>query len=276
MPQKYTYKHLSIVATGLITLASLTIVAGWLFNVRHLKMIIPSFPEIKFNTALAFALLSGAVLLRLIPKFRKLYPLSYILTSLVGFFGVMAFLQVILQHDFGMDVLLMPDKSSLLNPMPGRTSPITGFCFLIISVGLLLAGSRNKKYVNSAQFLFHTTTLFAVVALLGYLFGIPTFYNHSFNVSMSPHTAVGLFVLSLVGSFFNPSAGITGMLTGEMIGNLMARMLTSRIIIMMLLTSYLLILCHRHRWVSVEPAIAIFAIVFITITLFLFTKHQPS
>lgn len=272
MTKKYRYKYISIIATGIITVISLTVVAGWFFNVHQLKMAIPSFPEMKFNTALAFTLLSGAILLRLINKFRKFCLLSYILTGLVGLFGVMAFLQVILGHDFGMDVLLIPDKSSLLNPAPGRTSPITGFCFVLMSVGFLLAGSIKRSYILIAQFLFHITTLFAVVALLGYLFGIPTFYNHSFSVSMAPHTAVGLFVLSSVGSFLNPSVGITGMLTGKMIGNLMARRLTSRIIIMMLLTSYLLILCHRHNWVSVELAIALFAIVFIIITLFFIYK----
>jgi PAS domain S-box-containing protein len=126
-----------------------------------------------------------------------------------------------------------------------------------------------KKVVIVAQFLLHSVTLISGVVIFGHILKIPQFYHFTIFDAMSIYTAVGLIIFTVAASLFNPTAGITGIYTGNKIGNIMARRLSPGILVVLFLITYLRIAAHRHEWVTSELGMALFALAFLITTLVL-------
>jgi PAS domain S-box-containing protein len=146
----------------------------------------------------------------------------------------------------------------------------TGFCFACTAIALFyMPNERNGKIV---QVLLHIVSFISFVVITGHVLRVPNLYTFTFFSAMAIYAALGFLVLSAAASFMNPNDGITGMLTGKMIGNIMARRLLLRISAAIFITSSLLIIFHRKSWVNVEFGIAMLAITFTVATLFFIYK----
>ncbi|MEL1243080.1 ATP-binding protein [Flavobacterium sp. DGU11] len=124
------------------------------------------------------------------------------------------------------------------------------------------------------QILLHFVTLIAIVVIIGYTIGIPQFYTFS-SIPMALPSALAFLFLSGAASLANPSIGITGIFTGKMIGNIMARRVAVKMIVATLILGPLWVFVHRNNWMSTEfsMGLVVICIMLINISIVWTTSH---
>ncbi|WP_181369416.1 sensor histidine kinase [Flavobacterium album] len=91
-------------------------------------------------------------------------------------------------------------------------------------------------------------------------------------IPMAMYSAIGFLMLSISASFINRTIGITGLFTGKLMGNIMARRLFLKLLVAVLAIGYLRLMSHRRGWLSPELGIACITLAFLVISLLLIWK----
>lgn len=267
MNQDLNTRYIKIVAFSTIFIG-ITVMIGWIFNIEILTTILPAYASMKFNTAVLFVI-AGTHLYALCEQKWKLFrQFACIAITIIG--GV-TFLQPILEVNIGINELFIKENTNAtsLSFYPGRMAQGTSLSFTLLGISLYFINNKNKEKRRFAQYLLHIITLIGFLAIIGYILNVPIFYKLSALGTMAIHTAVIFFILSIAASLWNREMGITGLLSGNGVGNIMARQLYPTLTLAVLFLSIIRIILHRNQLVSVEFGIALFAISFILIGLFL-------
>lgn len=246
----------------------LMVLSGWLLNIPSLTSIIPGYANMKVNTSLLFILSSVELYLILVNK-RKL--LNRILCLFISLFGLITLLQYEFQFNLNIDEFIVKDFLFIpsIDSFPGRMARGTAFSFTLLGISFCLIQSSPIFWRKCAQYLLHIISLIGFIAIVGYLLSVPIFYKLSEIGSMAIHTAIAFLMISIAGSLINKDLGITGLFTGEKIGNRMVRQLFPTLTISIIILSLIRIYLHRSQLVSVEFGIGIFATSFILVGLLL-------
>jgi signal transduction histidine kinase len=267
---EYKYKPVIQTVAILTIMIGVFDMIGWIFNIEILKTVIPGYVSMKFNTALCFVL-SGSYLLYLVNDTKKKNSFLIILPLLVIFLSVVTISEYNFKYTSFIDEFFVRDFHSRLSDFspPGRMSKATSFCFIIIAVSLLKARSKNYRTLIIIQWGLHLVSLISVLAVLGYLYKVPNYYALSFFGSIALHTAIAFFCLSICISLINPSYVITGLLTGNKIGNIMARRLYPVIVVLILGITYFRLEVYRQSTLGMEFTTIMFTTFVLLANLFL-------
>lgn len=267
MNQLKITRTLAFVSFFIVTLG-LTVLLGWLFSIQLLKTVLPGYVSMKINTAICFVL-AGTVFAVLVKGKWNIY--CKLISFFLILFGIASLSQNIFNWDLGIDQLLMADDDLLDNyySSPGRPSQTAALCFSLIGFAFIGINSVNNNLKLIAQYCLHVVTLISFIAVVGYLFNVPAFYKLSFFASMAIHTAFAFFVLSIAASFIQQKIGLIGLFAGDNSGNIMARKLFPKIMIAILILGFLSLMTHRFNMISVEFGMALTAISFILVSLYL-------
>lgn len=271
------YYSIAIAFSSLIVICvGLTVIAGWIFNLHLLTQIYGSYPPMKFNTAILFILLGLASQFTTLPLKDQLTARA--LTSILLLISVITLAQDLFNADFGIDQYLMSDKNfdRMHGDNPGRMAPLTAINFILIAISLLGIKQNGKIIKIVTQVSLNVVTMLSFVAILGYVFNVSTFYRLAFLSSTAIHTAICFFITSMTISLFRPSVGLTGLFTGDKIGNMMARRLFLQMVVAIVLITYLRIQTDRLHLIDVEFGIVLFALCFIIASLFLIWKTSDE
>lgn len=246
----------------------LMVLSGWLLNIPSLTSIIPEYANMKVNTSLLFILSSVELYLILVNKCKLL---NRILCLLIALFGLITLLQYEFQFNLNIDEFIVKDFLFIpsIDSFPGRMARGTAFSFTLLGISFCLIQSSRIFWRKCAQYLLHIISLIGFIAIIGYLLSVPIFYKLSEIGSMAIHTAIAFLMISIAGSLINKDLGITGLFTGEKIGNRMVRQLFPTLTISIIILSLIRIYLHRSQLVSVEFGIGIFATSFILVGLLL-------
>ncbi len=245
----------------------LIVILGWLFDIQLFKSIVPGYVSMKLNTAIGFVLAGFLLLLFVQNKWHKI---SITFAFVLALLGITSLSQDIFNYNLGIDQLLITDLDAVKRGenSPGRPSPTTSLCFFLLGVVFTIIRSSNLRIKKIVQYALHIVTLTTFIAILGYLFNVPTLYKLSIFTSMAIHTSITFFVLSLGISLIHGTLGITGLFTGEKIGNFMARTLFVKMLAATLILGFLQLIFIRLKWVSIEFEITIFTTSFILVILY--------
>lgn len=248
-------------------LLGLVVIIGWRLEIQVLMTIVPGYESMKINTAL-FCILSGIVLVLL--SLNKNRKQILFLSSFLAVFAFASLLQDILSVNFGMDQLFILDKTAIEkgHMTPGRPSPITSLCFGLLGIVFTIIRSKSLHFRKAAQYISHIITFLSFIAILGYLFKVPTFYKLSFFTSMAIHTSITLFSLSIAVALVNREFGVTALFSGEKIGNVMARNLFKKMLPAILFLGFFQLILLRMNILTVDFGIALFTTCFILIILY--------
>lgn len=244
------------------------VLVGWFFKIPTLTSIIPEYATMKPNTSILF-ILSSVELYRIIS--RKWFFLNGILSFLITIVGLATLIEYEFQLNFAIDEFIAKDFSynATIDSFPGRMARGTAFSFFLLGISFYFIKSTQERQKKFAQYLLHIISLIAFLAIIGYILGVPMFYKLSSIGSMAIHTAIGFLSLSIAASLLNSQLGITGLLTGDKIGNRMARQLFPTLTLSVIFLGFIRIYLHRANLVSVEFGIGMFATSFILIGLLL-------
>jgi PAS domain S-box-containing protein len=210
------------------------------------------------DAAICFMLIGTSLMLQVLSIHFTIVYIARLFSLLTGIISLFA----LFQH-------CVPGYYTYLPIMAGNIyfgmSLQTALCFIILSIAVFFIMSESKKTL--VQGCLHVVTCISFIVVVGYMVYIPHFFFLSFFSAMAVYTAVGLLLFSIAAAFVNSTIGFIGMVSGDSIGNIMARRLTIRIFLAVLSIGYFLILCYRHNWFALDFAIAVVTILFIIVTI---------
>ncbi|WP_192577360.1 GGDEF domain-containing protein [Francisella sp. LA112445] len=191
LPQRKAQTIVSLV----VLVIACTVIFGWLTGNTSIVKLNNSFPPMQFNTAACFGILA---IVNFIPKTSKFSYSRCILSLIVLIISLLTLSEYLFGLNFGIDHIISA-KAIDHSLYPGRMSPNTAVCFLLLAIANILP--RFKKNVLLFKGIFFganlTVFLLAYIALLGYFFNISLYFSWGHITGMALHTSICFFILTL-------------------------------------------------------------------------------
>lgn len=185
---------------------------GWIIGSSTLKSVVDGLPTMKANAAVSFLLLGAGVILAgrggRGPARRRL---GYVLAGVAVAIAAVTLLEYLLGIDLGIDQLLFREQASaIVTGIPGRMSPLTAACFVLLGSATLI-GARAPKIVVSLSAVALAVSVLNVLTFL-YAADVPPFLAGYSQMALSTAVAMGILAVGVMGlldraSPFAPLAG---------------------------------------------------------------------
>lgn len=256
-----------------VVLISLTVLTGWFWDIDYLKSVMPDYPSMKPNTAVAFVFTAFSLLcFTFRSRGARWIDATVIFGVVVYLIGSLTLAEYILGKDFGIDQLLLPvSETGGNNNLLGRMSPHSALNFSIIGVTLALL--TGKSFIQRvSEFLTFAVLISTFGSFLGHLYGAEQLYGISNYNSMAIHTG-GLFFLSSLGLLaVNPNSQITKLLISGSLGGKTARKLLPTVILVPTIVGWLRVIGQERGLYDTGfgSALTIFVCVVLMFSLVLF------
>lgn len=257
----------SRLAGAVVLLLGILVLAGWAWDVAALKSVLPEFVPMQPNAALALAL-SGIALLVRIP-FSSRSPawievirpwLVRACAAVVAVIGVLTLAEYVLGRDFGIDQLLLKELPGAFGTsFPGRMAPATALNFVLVGAAFLLADVGTRDERQPAQWLALAAGLIALVATIGYAYGVESLYRVQVFASMSLHAALAFLLLASGFLCTQPDRGLIQWARGDDPGGILVRRLLPAAILVPIILGWLRLWGQRADLYDTEFGLALYA-----------------
>jgi signal transduction histidine kinase len=136
-------KWVAVVSGTLTILLGSAVLVGWVVHSTFLIQVSTNLPPMQRNTAVSFVLVGLALLGMVLAKPRLTFVISAVTASLAA----ASLVEYLLHANFGIDELLGTGYITTLTSDPGRMSPATAICFLVLCVSFVSAQAipREKR-----------------------------------------------------------------------------------------------------------------------------------
>lgn len=173
-----------------VLILGVMVILGWHINSPALVQVFPSLVPMQYNTALGFILCGIAQ----VAHARKQSVAVFLSASAVALIGILTLSQYVLNTNLGIDELLMEHAITVETSHPGRMAPNTALCFALTGTCFLVAAmwKRTQPWIF---LLGGGVASLGLVALMGYIIGIPSAYGWGHLTSMALHTSLGFAVI---------------------------------------------------------------------------------
>ena len=259
-------KFFSQAASLAIILMAGLVLLGWVFDIAALKSILPGLATMKANTALSFVMAGASLwLLQGEPSSlkRRLALAGAIFVTLLA---LLTLSQDLFGWNLGLDQFLFRDTPPAGSTAPpGRMSPATAFNFSLIGGALLLLDVKRGREGWLAQILLLLAGMVALLALVGYIYGIQSLYRLAPFSSMALHTALTFFVLSLAILTARPERGIIAAIIADTASGLMLRRLLPAAFVLPLMIGWIRLQGQRAGLYDTEVGLALFTLANVTV-----------
>jgi hypothetical protein len=180
----------------------------------------------KPNAALAFVLAGTSLAILTYAPTGSLVAAGRACAAAVALVGLLTLSQYLSGRDFGIDQLLFRDATGAVGTShPGRMAPTTTLDFVMLGLALLLLDQQTASGRRPAEYLALAAALVALLAVVGYLYGVEAFYALTVYTQMAVHTAAAFVVLSAGVLCARPDRGWMEVLTSDSAGGLLMRRL---------------------------------------------------
>ena len=205
------------------------VLLGWGFDIEILKRIIPGLVAMNPMTAVAFVF--AAISLSLFQPedaaarnslYRRLAQAAAWLVVLIGTAKLVALLR---GPDIGIDRWLFSPKLALGAGVPNVMAPNTAFNFLLVGIALLLLHLKKPSLSPWSCICALIAGFQALLAMLGYAYGIKEFYGMASYIPMAVQTAIAFLILAYGIMSCQTNYGFLAIVTGNNAGGAMARRL---------------------------------------------------
>jgi len=182
-----------IIASRILLFLSLAtsclVLLSWLAGWSEFQSLISGLPTMKFNTALAFTLLSGSGLLgSLTYPGRRARTTADLLIMTALAIAVANLIQHFADVDLGIDTLFCADPASLVaGTLPGRMSYGPALGITLICLGILLDKNGAKRFSQVCLIL---GGLIGAIAIVNFIRQISWLHNLEIFSTTALHTAI--------------------------------------------------------------------------------------
>ncbi|MEJ7819100.1 MAG: hypothetical protein WKF44_02225, partial [Rubrobacteraceae bacterium] len=167
---------------------------GWTFEVDVLKRILPGLVAMNPTTALAFIAAGLALwLLRTAAVDPRSRRVAQVLAFIVALVGLIKLVGILSGWDVGVDRLLFSEKLELetaTTGIPNRMAPNTALNFFLLGCAMLFLDRRTRRGYWPTQYLMLIAGAASLLPVIGYAYGVKSFYGISSYIPMALHTAL--------------------------------------------------------------------------------------
>ena len=212
----------------LMTLSSVAVLYGWLFEPKFLLWLFPSTISVKANTAAGFILANIALYL-----FLANTSINRIIQRVIA--GLLFLIGSVTLYEYLADIELpaidglfiradiYQDISQPISVFTSRMSPLSTVNWILIGLSIWLLTCRSYQVLNVARVLLILPIISSVMVLIGFAYGVRDLYYLGFYNPLSPVSA-SLFILLCVSLLFmRAERGFMRLFVGKTLGSRMAR-----------------------------------------------------
>ena len=231
------------------------VVVGWLLDIPALRGEDSSIGTMKFNTALAFIVASGALLLLRNGSSRAV-RLAQIGAAFVALIGLLTIAEYLFGWNLGIDKWLVSDSISPL--YPGRMSVPSALNLALLGVALWL--EARSSHHRLAQSMTLIAGALSSLTLIGYIYNIESLYRFGPYAAIALHTALIFLLLCLAMLFAQPNRGLMSIFVADSAGGFIARWIFPTIIIVPVMIGWLVWRGYQAHLYSAEADLTLFTL----------------
>lgn len=258
------------VAAVLALAITLPTLLGWLFGIEPLTRPLVGNAAMSANTALALALLGGAVALFAAPgstvahaATAKLtigdrFALAMVLAAIA--IGALTAIEYIVGVDLGIDGVIADSV-----PNASRPHEVTTTLILLCGVAAALTVRHRKRTTVLRQAMLAVVMLTSLVAILAYAYAADIFFDVQSQSAVALRTAVAFLLLELGILLLRPRDGWMSVVTGAGPGSVVLRLMLPAIVIGVPLVASARLLAETAGSLDPRHGSALFATVMVAI-----------
>lgn len=171
---------------------------------------------------------------------------------------------------FHIDQQLFSSKLALEIDHPSRMAPNTTFCFFVLGCSMLFLRNQSDFSIRVAQVLAVIPAFIALMAIIGYIYGVKPFYGIGIFIPMAINTAASFLFLAGAVIFARPNKGYLRVLTTAGYSGSIASILLPAVIFVPILLGWIALAGERLGFYNIAFAVALSVILNIVV-LFLLT-----
>jgi PAS domain S-box-containing protein len=234
-------RALTAAACVFVVLVGGLVLVGWMFDLTVLKSVVPAGVTMKANTAVAFLLAGAALgLLRAEPVGPRFRRLAQGCAAAVALVGLVTLAEYAFGRDLGIDQLLFREPPGATGTSsPGRMAPTAALNFGLVGLALLLLDVQTRRGHRPAEVLALTAAWVALLALVGYAYGVTFLHTLAASTQMALPTALTFIVLGVGLLLARPDRGLMATVTSASSGGVLARRLLPAVLGIPLLLGWL-------------------------------------
>ena len=211
------FERVPIVAGTIVALLGLLVFAGWTFDLPIITEWKPGGIPMIPLTALCFVLAGCSLVVAVRPRQTATTEgIQQTLAALVATIAILTFYEYIRGSESGFDLLLFGNRVTQAGwAPPGRIAINSAGSLLLYSLALLFTPHDRRKRDLRAQMFATPALLIALVAILGYVFGVQGMYAVSQSSGMALPTAIAHLILGVGIIFAVRDRGVPALLMDE-------------------------------------------------------------
>ena len=211
------FERVPIVAGTIVALLGLLVFAGWTFDLPIITEWKPGGIPMIPLTALCFVLVGCSLVVAVRPRQTATTEgIQQTLAALVATIAILTFSEYIRGSESGFDLLLFGNRVTQAGwAPPGRIAINSAGSLLLYSLALLFTPHDRRKRDLRAQMFATPALLIALVAILGYVFGVRGMYAVSQSSGMALPTAIAHLILGVGIIFAVRDRGVPALLMDE-------------------------------------------------------------
>jgi signal transduction histidine kinase len=221
------FERVPFIAGGAVAIIGAVVLAGWALDLPLITQWSQGGIAMIPLTALCFVLAGGSLTMAVRPhRTGTTEAVQQTLAALVATIAILSFYEYLRGGGSGFDLLLFGDKlrRGPLSP-PGRIAINSAACLLLYSLALLFIPHDQRKHDLRAQMFAAPALLIALIAVLGYVFGVKGMYALSLSSGMALPTAVAHLILGVGIILAVRDRGVAVLLTDEGAAGVLTRRL---------------------------------------------------
>ena len=221
------FERVPVIAGGSVAIIGALALAGWALDLPIITQWSQSGIAMIPLTALCFVLAGGSLTMAVRPhRTATTEAIQQTLAALAATIAVLSFYEYLRGGGSEFDLLLFGDKlrGGPQSP-PGRIAINSAACLLLYSLALLFIPHDQRKHDLRAQMFAAPGLLIALIAVLGYVFGVKGMFALSLSSEMALPTAVAHMVLGVGIILAVRDRGVAGLLMDEGAAGVLTRRL---------------------------------------------------
>jgi signal transduction histidine kinase len=211
------FERVPIVAGTIVALLGVLVFAGWTFDLPIITEWKPGGIPMIPLTALCFVLAGSSLVVAVGPKqTATTEAIQQTLAALVATVAILTFYEYVRGSESGFDLLLFGNRVTQAGwSPPGRIAINSAGSLLLYSFALLFIPHDRRKRDLRTQMFATPALLIALVAILGYVFGVRGMYAVSQSSGMALPTAIAHLILGVGIIFAVRDRGVPALLMDE-------------------------------------------------------------
>ncbi|HKV72559.1 MAG TPA: sensor histidine kinase [Gemmatimonadales bacterium] len=268
-------RHQIATATALLViLVGSGALIGWRFDVAVLTTVVPGWPSMKVNTALALVLAGVSLWISVSSgagyRTRLVGAACAVVVCLIA---TLTLAEYLLGRDLGIDQIFIQDPTTIWSP--GRPGVNSAFQFFVLSFALMFGSSRQlSPWLRESFGLM--VMVGASIVLLGYLYSAAELTNDASPTQMALHTALAFLALATGVLVRDDSGPVMTVLTSPGPGGSLARKLLPRLIVALVLIGALRLAGERMGWYGLELGLSLLVLMSSIVTTLVTLRYARS